>query len=103
MNIDITVYFNGFHGDCSETFLVGNVDEAGKRLVKVTHECLMQAMDICKVAHSSVEPLSDPRGRVDSLAFSQPLRSVAFRVFARSWRVHHCIPFITRAAWRPLS
>ena len=25
VNIDVTVYFNGFHGDTSQTFLVGNV------------------------------------------------------------------------------
>jgi methionine aminopeptidase len=25
VNIDITVYLNGFHGDTSQTFLVGNV------------------------------------------------------------------------------
>jgi methionine aminopeptidase len=25
VNIDVTVYFNGYHGDTSQTFLVGNV------------------------------------------------------------------------------
>jgi len=48
VNIDITVYHNGYHGDCSETLLVGNVDEEGKKLVRVTYECLMKAMEICK-------------------------------------------------------
>ena len=35
MNLDITVFLNGFHGDNSRTFLVGNVDDAGKDLVQV--------------------------------------------------------------------
>lgn len=48
INIDITVYYNGFHGDCSEMFLVGNVDEAGKKLVRTTYECLDRAIAICR-------------------------------------------------------
>lgn len=48
INIDITVFHNGFHGDCSETFLVGDVDEKGRKLVRVTHECLEKAIEICK-------------------------------------------------------
>jgi methionyl aminopeptidase len=40
VNLDITTYLDGMHGDCSATFLVGEVDEAGQRLVKVARECL---------------------------------------------------------------
>jgi len=47
VNIDITCYYGGYHGDCSEMFLVGNVDEAGKQLVKVTHDCWQAAIDYC--------------------------------------------------------
>lgn len=28
----------GYHGDLNETFVVGEVDEEGKKLVRVTHE-----------------------------------------------------------------
>ncbi|CAD5192914.1 methionine aminopeptidase 1B, chloroplastic-like [Musa acuminata AAA Group] len=48
INIDVTVYLNGYHGDTSKTFLCGNVDEPTKRLVKVTEECLHRAISICK-------------------------------------------------------
>ena len=48
VNIDVTCYYNGYHGDCSETFLVGNVDEKGKQLVKVTYDCWQAAIDYCK-------------------------------------------------------
>ncbi|GBL94851.1 Methionine aminopeptidase 1 [Araneus ventricosus] len=48
LNIDITVYHKGFHGDLNETFLVGNVDEAGKKLVRVTYECLQKAFEIVR-------------------------------------------------------
>ncbi|KAG2459129.1 MAP12 aminopeptidase, partial [Polypterus senegalus] len=42
------VYFNGYHGDTSETFLVGNVDERGRRLVEVAKRCRNEAIAACK-------------------------------------------------------
>ncbi|XP_011451905.4 methionine aminopeptidase 1 [Magallana gigas] len=48
MNVDITVYHRGCHGDLNETFFVGNVDERSKKLVKTTHECLSLAIDEVK-------------------------------------------------------
>lgn len=40
VNLDVTVYLDGMHGDCSATFLVGEVDADGRRLVQVARECL---------------------------------------------------------------
>lgn len=41
VNLDITVYKNGFHGDTSRTFLVGDkVTNHAKRLVQITYECM---------------------------------------------------------------
>ncbi|KAK3141553.1 hypothetical protein QOZ80_4BG0335370 [Eleusine coracana subsp. coracana] len=48
INIDVTVYLNGYHGDTSKTFLCGDVDEPSKQLVKVTEECLLRAISTCK-------------------------------------------------------
>ncbi len=39
VNIDVTAYIDGVHGDCNATFLVGEVDEESRRLVEVTREC----------------------------------------------------------------
>ncbi|KAI9321787.1 methionine aminopeptidase, merops subfamily M24 [Dichotomocladium elegans] len=47
INIDVTVYLNGYHGDTSATFLVGNVDQAGQNLVACTKECLDKAIEVC--------------------------------------------------------
>ena len=41
------VFYKGFHGDVSETFLIGNVDVAGRDLVNVTRMCLNKAIGIC--------------------------------------------------------
>ncbi|KAI9493844.1 peptidase M24, structural domain-containing protein [Zychaea mexicana] len=47
INIDVTVFLNGYHGDTSATFLVGNVDTRGRELVTCTQECLEKALAIC--------------------------------------------------------
>jgi len=40
VNLDVTIYLDGVHGDTNATFLVGDVDEESRRLVQVTRECL---------------------------------------------------------------
>jgi methionyl aminopeptidase len=40
VNVDVTVYVEGVHGDTNATFSVGHVDPASRRLVRVTEECL---------------------------------------------------------------
>ncbi|MGC9422157.1 MULTISPECIES: type I methionyl aminopeptidase [unclassified Vibrio] len=40
MNIDVTVIKDGYHGDTSKMFLVGEVSPADKRLCFVAQECL---------------------------------------------------------------
>ena len=42
---DITAEKNGFHGDACRTFLIGNVSEDKRRLVKVTEECFFKAIE----------------------------------------------------------
>ncbi|AQK64756.1 Methionine aminopeptidase [Zea mays] len=48
VNVDVTVYYKGVHGDLNETYFVGNVDEASKQLVRCTYECLEKAIAIVK-------------------------------------------------------
>ncbi|MGK7930955.1 MAG: type I methionyl aminopeptidase [Microcystaceae cyanobacterium] len=40
INIDVTPILDGYHGDSSRTFLVGNPSEKARQLVEVTEECL---------------------------------------------------------------
>ncbi|XP_031117084.1 methionine aminopeptidase 1D, chloroplastic/mitochondrial [Ipomoea triloba] len=47
INIDVTVYLNGYHGDTSATFFVGDVDEEARNLVQVTKDSLDKAISIC--------------------------------------------------------
>src|ERR1035437_968945 len=48
INIDVTTFFNGFHGDTSATFLIGSVQPEIKKLVEVTYNSMMSAISICK-------------------------------------------------------
>ncbi len=48
INIDITVIHDGFHGDTSKMFMVGEVAPHAHRLVKVTQECLYKGIELVR-------------------------------------------------------
>jgi len=48
LNIDVTVFFNGFHGDCSDTVTVGEVDQYALKLIRVIEECVEKGIAVCK-------------------------------------------------------
>ena len=43
VNLDITVYLDGYHGDCSEMFIAGEADDDAKELVQTTYDCWIKA------------------------------------------------------------
>ena len=45
VNIDVTPLLDGWHGDTSRMYLVGDVPLKARRLVDVTHECLMLGIE----------------------------------------------------------
>ena len=59
INIDVTAYIGGVHGDTNATFFVGDVDAASRDLVKVTEECMWHGIE----AVVPGRPLSDEIGR----------------------------------------
>jgi methionyl aminopeptidase len=48
VNIDVTVILDGWHGDTSRMFLIGEPSIKAKRLVKVTYDCMMLGIDQVK-------------------------------------------------------
>jgi methionyl aminopeptidase len=40
VNVDVTCFVDGVHGDTNGTYVVGSTNEAARRLVQVTQECL---------------------------------------------------------------
>jgi len=48
VNVDITCYLDGYHGDCSEMFVAGEADEAGRDLIQTTYDCWVKSMQFVK-------------------------------------------------------
>ena len=48
LNVDVTAIVNGWHGDTSRMFFVGEVSEKSKNLVSATYESMMKAISIIK-------------------------------------------------------
>lgn len=48
VNVDVTVYYKGYHADLNETYFVGEVDADSKRLVQSAYHAMAAAIKICK-------------------------------------------------------
>lgn len=48
INIDVTVIVDGWHGDTSRMFYVGDASVKAKRLIQVTYDCMMLGIDKVK-------------------------------------------------------
>jgi methionyl aminopeptidase len=64
VDLDVTVFLNGVHGDTNGTFLVGDVDDASRRLVRVTEECLQLGIGAVRPGR----PISDIGRAIDAQA-----------------------------------
>lgn len=68
INVDITVFYMGCHGDTSDTFTVGKVDDRAHDMIYSTRECLQAAIGICKPGTKFakipeiIEPLANAKG-----------------------------------------
>lgn len=68
INIDVTVILDGWHGDTSRMYLVGDkVSVKAKRLVEVTYDCLMRGIEAVKPGNT----LGDIGYAIQSYAESQ--------------------------------
>ena len=45
VSIDVGVIYNGWQGDAARTFMVGEVSDEKRKLVKVTEECFFKAIE----------------------------------------------------------
>ena len=55
INLDVTCYYKGVHGDTNATFAVGAIDEESRHLIDVTEECMWRGIE----AVVPGRPLSD--------------------------------------------
>lgn len=68
INLDVTTIHNGFYGDTNATFFVGNVRPEIKKLVEITHQCMMAGISVCKPGArigdigAAIEPIAHDNG-----------------------------------------
>ena len=68
VNVDITSIVDGYYGDSSETFLIGEVKESAKKLVATAALSLLRAIDAVgpgvhiKAVAEAIQPFADDRG-----------------------------------------
>ena len=55
LNLDVTAYIGGVHGDTNATFFVGDVDPVSRELVRVTEECMWHGIEAVRPGR----PISD--------------------------------------------
>ncbi|MDA8393308.1 MAG: type I methionyl aminopeptidase [Actinomycetota bacterium] len=55
VNLDVTLYMGGVHGDTNATFPVGQIDERSQNLISVTRRCLELGIEAVKPGR----PISD--------------------------------------------
>ncbi len=48
INVDITVIKDGYHGDTSKMFFIGEPSVLAKRIVRIAHECLMKGIEVVR-------------------------------------------------------
>lgn len=48
INIDVTVIKDGYHGDTSKMFCVGNTSVSAQRIARISHECLRLGIEMVK-------------------------------------------------------
>jgi methionyl aminopeptidase len=48
INLDVTCYVNGVHGDTNATFAVGTIDEESRHLIEVTRECMWRGINVVR-------------------------------------------------------
>lgn len=91
VNVDISIYSEGYHCDLNETFLVGDKrDPETVKLVKASHDSLQEAIKICKpgVPYSQIGNVIQKY--IDSEGFSVVRRYTGHGV----GRLFHTNPYV---------
>ncbi|MGD9794103.1 MAG: type I methionyl aminopeptidase, partial [Acidimicrobiia bacterium] len=69
VNLDVTLYLGGVHGDTNATFAVGAIDEVNTNLIEVTRECMWKGIE----AVVPCRPISDIGRAIEDHARSHRL------------------------------
>jgi len=70
VNIDVTPIVDGWHGDTSRMYLVGDVGIKPRKLVDVTHECLMLGLEQARPGNHLGDIANAIQGHAESNRYS---------------------------------
>jgi methionyl aminopeptidase len=68
VNVDLTTIVDGFYGDSSETFMIGEVCDKAKHLIKITAKAMLLGIDACRPGNhlqaiaQAIEPFVQAHG-----------------------------------------
>ena len=97
INIDVTLYHGGFHGDLNETYYVGSkahADPEAVRVVEASRECLNEAIKIVKPGML----FRDPGGVIEKHAKSRNCSVVKTYCGHGINQLFHCAPNVPHYA-----
>lgn len=97
LNLDVTLYHGGFHGDLNETYYVGEralADEDSIRVVETARECLDRAITIVKPGMA----IKDPGGVIEKYAKSKGCSVIKTYCGHGINQLFHCVPDVPHYA-----
>ena len=97
INLDVSVYHGGFHGDLNETYYVGPkalADPESVRVVETARECLQNAIEIVKPGMA----FRDPGGVIEKHAKSRDCSTIKTYCGHGVNMLFHCAPNVPHYA-----
>jgi len=92
INIDVTVFKDGFHGDTSRTIAIGEIDESTAKLIATTEQCLHAGISVCKPGENYLKIADAITDIAEASGFSIALQFTGHgigRGFHEAPRVYH--------------
>ncbi len=53
VNVDVTLILDGWHGDSSRMYPIGNIPRRAERLIEVTYEAMMRGIDVIRPGNAT--------------------------------------------------
>ncbi|KAJ1308528.1 hypothetical protein OPQ81_004230 [Rhizoctonia solani] len=94
VNLDVSLYYKGFHGDLNETYPVGKISEESQKLIRTTRKCLDAAIAMCKPGTL----FRDLGKTIEPIARAQGCSVVRNYTGHGIHNLFHCVPNITHYA-----
>ena len=90
LNIDVTVILNGWYGDTSRMYYVGEPSVKARRLTEITYECLMRGIEVARPGNT----LGDIGHAIQTLAEENRFSVVRDFTGHGLGQVFHCAPTV---------